>query len=39
MTQVMFETFYVPVMYVTIQAVIPELKAWLEGAGSCAALS
>ena len=36
MTQIMFETFNVPAMYVAIQAVIPELKEWSEGAWSCA---
>ena len=34
MTQVMFETFNVAATYVAIQAVIPELKEWLEGAES-----
>ena len=36
MTQIMFETFNVPAMYVAIQAVILELKEWSEGVGSCA---
>ena len=36
MTQIMFETFNVPAMYVAIQAVVPELKELSEGAGSCA---
>ena len=35
MTQIMFETFNVPAMYAAIQAVIPELKEWFQGAGSC----
>ena len=32
----MFETFNVPAIYVAIQAVLPELEEWPEGAGSCA---
>ena len=31
----MFETFNVPATYVAVQAVIPELKEWLDGAWSC----
>ena len=34
--QIKFETFNVPAMHVAIQGVIPELREWLEGAGSCA---
>ena len=36
MTQIQFETCNVPAMHAAIQAVIPVLREWLEGAGSCA---